>query len=227
MTKPMTRLSRAARIALMGACIALSPALSGCIIGAAAGGMAESYHRTGTSKIKAEYSGLEGKSFAVVATGSRMMEGDNPGITPRLIQRINDRLIVNAAPSYAIPSNDLLTVLYNTPQWPALTRGEVAELLGVERLVVVEIIEFSLHEPGNQHVWEGVASVLVSVFEADTGLPDDPVFEKAIRVTFPDSRGFLRSEIPETAVNTELSNRIVDRVSWMFYDHEESNVIPY
>lgn len=224
MTRPIHQPLRAALLTLAGVSLL---ALPGCIIGAAIGGMAESYNRTGTSEIPAEYLGIQGHSFAVVATGSRLMEADNPGLTGRLIQRINDRLIVNAAPSYAIPSNDLLTVLYNTPQWPAMTRGEVAEMLGVERLVVVELIEYRLNEPGNQYVWDGVASVLVSVFESDSGLPDDPVFEKAIRITFPDSTGFMRTDIPEAAITTELSNRIVNRVSWLFYDHEESNIIPY
>lgn len=219
--------SIATRLLTTALVLGVLTASPGCIVGAAIGGMAESYNRTGTSEVQAEYVGIQGKSFAVVATGSRLMEADNPGLTGRLIQRINDRLIVNAAPSYAIPSNDLLTVLYNTPQWPAMTRGEVAEMLGVERLIVIEIIEYSLNEPGNQYVWDGIASALVTVFEADSGLPDDPVFEKAIRVTFPDSAGYMRTDIPQAAITTELSNRIVNRVAWLFYDHEESNIIPY
>lgn len=228
MTRPATNPSRLlAHLCVLAGAGAVLIATPGCIIGAAIGGMAESYQRTGTHEVEAEYTGIAGKSFAVVATGSRMMEGEHPGLTARLVQRVNDRMIVNAAPSYAIPSQDLLTVLYNTPQWAAMTRGEVAEMLGVERLVVVEVIDYQLNEPGNQYVWDGVASVLVSVYESDNGLPDDPVFEKAIRVTFPDSTGFMRSDLPETAVTTELSNRLVDRVSWLFYKHEESNVIPY
>jgi len=201
--------------------------LPGCIIAAAVGGMAESYNRTGTTVFPAEYPGISGKSFAVVATGSRLMESEHPGLTARLIQRVNNRLITNANPSYAIPSNDLLKVLYNTPQWPAMTRGEVAEMLGVERLVVIELIDYRLQEPGNQYVWDGVASVLVTVFESDSGLPDDPVYEKAIRVTFPDATGLLRTDIPETAITSEMSNRIINRVAWLFYEHEESNIIPY
>lgn len=201
--------------------------IPGCIIGAAIGGMAESYKRTGTSEIEAEYLGLEGHSFTVVVSADRLIEGNNPGISARINQRVNDRLIQNANASFAIPSADLLTVLYNTPQWPAMPRGEVASMLGVERLIVVEIIEYRLNEPGNKYVWDGSASCMVSVFESDSGFPDDPVFEKAIRVAFPDSSGLMRTEIPEAAVNTELANRITNRISWLFYTHEESNVIPY
>lgn len=213
---------------LFTACLLLiGSQLSGCIIGAAIGGMAESAHRTGKHEVEAEYTGISGHSFAVVVSANRLIEANNPGITARLTQRINDRLIQNANPSYAIPSADLLTVLYNTPQWIALPRGEVAEMLGVERLIVFELTEYSLHEPGNQYVWDGSGSGIVTVYESDSGFPDDPVFEKAIRVKFPDSRGFMRTDIPEAAVTTELSNRLINRVAWLFYTHEESNIIPY
>ncbi|MBO6739311.1 MAG: hypothetical protein JJ916_05585 [Phycisphaerales bacterium] len=201
--------------------------LSGCIVGATIGGMAESYHRTGTSEIEAEYEGIAGHSFTVVVSADRLIEGNNPGIAARITQRVNDRLIQNAMPSFAIPSADLLTVLYNTPQWPAMPRGEVADMLGVERLVVVELVEYRLHEPGNKYIWDGSASCVVSVFESDSPFPDDPVFEKAIRVSFPDISGLMRTEIPEAAVNTELANRLTNRIAWLFYTHEESNVIPY
>lgn len=201
--------------------------MSGCIVGAAIGGMAESYKRTGTSEIEAEYTGIEGHSFTVVVTADRLIEGNNPGTAARITQRVNDRLIQNAKPSFAIPSTDLLTVLYDTPQWTAMPRGEVAEMLGVERLVVVEIVEYRLNEPGNKYIWDGSASCVVTVYESDSPFPDDPVYEKALRVTFPDMSGLMRSEIPEAAVNTELSNRLTNRISWLFYTHEESNVIPY
>jgi len=201
--------------------------LAGCVIGTAIGGMAESAHRTGKTEINAEYTGIEGHSFAVVVSADRLLEANNPGITARITQRLNDRLIQNANPSYAIPSQDLLTVLYNTPQWIAMPRGDVAEMLGVERLVVVELIEYALHEPGNQYIWDGSAAGMVTLYESDSGYPDDPVFEKAIRVKFPDSTGFMRTDIPEAAVTTELSNRLINRVAWLFYTHEESNIIPY
>jgi hypothetical protein len=212
---------------LLAASAAVLACLPGCIVGAAVGGMMESAHRTGSHEVDAEYLGIAGKSFTVVCTADRLIQSDQPGLVARVIQRTNDRIIQNALPSHAIPSADLLTVLYNTPHWPAMTRGEVATLLEVQVLIVVEIIDYRLHEPGNQYIWDGSASCLVSVYESESGLPDDPVFEQAIRVSFPDSTGYMRTEIPESAVTTELSNRLINRVAWLFYNHEESNVIPY
>ena len=189
--------------------------------------MAESHRRTGSTTYDAEYSRIEGKSFAVVCSASRVIEAEHPGITARINQRVNDRLIQNANPSYAIPSNDLLTVLYNTPQWPAMTREDIANMLGVERLIVIEIVEYTLNEPGNQYVWAGAVAGVVSVYESDSALPNDPIFERAISITFPDSTGYMRDDIPEAAVTAELSNRFINRAAWLFYEHEEANIIPY
>ncbi len=207
--------------------ILIGSQLSGCIIGAAIGGMMESAHRTGKHEVELEYLGIEGHSFTIVVSANRLIEANNPGISARLTERINNRLIQNANPSFAIPSQDLLSVLYNYPQWIAMPRGEVAEMLEVERLIVFELIEYSLHEPGNQYIWDGSAAGIVTVYESDSGFPDDPVFEKTIRIKFPDSRGFMRNDIPEAAVTTELANRLTNRIAWLFYTHEESNILPY
>lgn len=212
--------------ATIGAAATLAT-LTACFVPAAIGGMAESYQRTGSTTYPAQYDGLVGKSFAVVTSSSRMIEAEHPGLSARITQRVNDRLIQNANPGYAIPSRDLLMVLYNTPQWTAMTRADVAGMLGVDRLVVIEIIEYRIQEPGNQYTWDGAISGIVSVFEADSAIPDDPMFEKAIRISFPDSPGFTSTDIPEAAVTTELSNRFVNRAAWLFYEHEEPNVIPY
>lgn len=223
----MNRQHITSRIVFSICAILISTQLAGCIVGAAIGGMAESAHRTGKHEVEAEYTGISEHTFTVVVSANRLIEANNPGVSARLNQRVNDRLIQNANPTYAIPSSDLLSVLYNTPQWIAMPKGEVAEMLGVERLVVFEIIEYRLHEPGNQYIWDGSASGVVTVYESDSGFPDDPVFEKSIRIKFPDAKGFMRTDIPEAAVTTELANRLTNRISWLFYTHEEANIIPY
>ncbi|PCI10910.1 hypothetical protein COB72_01960 [bacterium] len=215
------------RLLFTACAILIGSQLSGCIIGAAVGGMMESAHRTGKHEVELEYPGIEAHSFTIVVSANRLIEANNPGISARLTERINNRLIQNANPSFAIPSQDLLSVLYNYPQWIAMPRGEVAEMLEVERLIVFELIEYSLHEPGNQYIWDGSAAGIVTVYESDSGFPDDPVFEKTIRIKFPDSRGFMRNDIPEAAVTTELANRLTNRIAWLFYTHEESNILPY
>lgn len=201
--------------------------MPGCIVGSLVGGMAQSYHDTGSTTFPAEYTGLVGKSFAVVVSADRVVQAEEPGLTARVTQRVNDTLMRAAGASHGIPTRDLLGVLYNKPQWQAMAPSDVAELLGVQRLVWVEISEYRLREPGNQYIWAGLCQGLVTVYAADGALPDDPMYEKRIAVRYPAREGMMATDIPETVVASELSRRFTDRVAWLFYEHEEANRIDY
>lgn len=212
--------------------IALSCAIPGCVAAALVGGMAESARRQGSHTVYAEYEGLKGKTFAVVVAADRSIESQYPGLSTKLMDRINT-MISNAHAKMpdgatAGPRVDrLLRVLYNHPEWPALPRKDVADLLGVERLIVVDLAAYRLHEPGNSHLWDGAAAGTVSVIEADSTVPDEPIFEQSISVTFPDSTGVMVTDQAREVVHTELSNRFGNRVAWLFFDHEEPNEIKY
>ena len=102
-----------------------------------------------------------------------------------------------------------------------MPRGELAKELGVERLIVVEVIEYRLTEPGNQYLWDGVAAGTVGVIEADTSISDEFAFEKSVRVTFPDKQGYGPSDFSRQELTTALALRFLDRVTWPFYNHQE------
>lgn len=217
---------------LLLALVAPACVIPGCVAAALVGGMAESARRQGSHTVYAEYEGLKGKTFAVVVAADRSIESQYPGLTAKLMDRINT-MISNAHAQMpdgatAGPRVDrLLRVLYNHPQWPALPRKDVADLLGVERLIVVDLAAYRLNEPGNAHLWDGAAAGTVSVIEADSTVPDEPVFERAISVTFPDTTGVMVTDMARQVVHTEVSNRFGNRVAWLFFDHEEANEIKY
>ena len=225
-TRPSGRGVRGFLGAAACGCVALG-VLSGCQIVGVVGAMAQSAERQGSTTYPAEYDGLDEHSYAVIISADRVIESDNPGITARLTQIIDRDLRANTLASAHIPAGRLLSKLYADPSWQALPRGELAEKLGVDRLVVVEIVEYRLHEPGNRYTWDGVASGVVEVYEMDSGLPDDPMFERTIAVRFPDRTGLLEEEVPEAVVTSELSRRFGERIAWLFYEHTEKNAITY
>ncbi len=196
--------------------------LAGC---EAIGFMAESYKRGSTREVKGEYRGLEGKSFAVVVTADRMIEADHPGIIDRLTAKITERLSTPTnvpTPSGFVPPTQVLRYLYDNPSWPARPLSELGQGLGnVQRLVYVELNEYRLHDPGNPYEWDGVASATMSVLELDGATPDDFAFEKPITVKFPGKKGVDSSQLSSGAVTSALSLRLVDRLTWLFYDHRE------
>jgi hypothetical protein len=199
---------------------------TGCQVLGFGGAMAESYKRNSTHEIAPEYKGLEGKRWAVVVSADRIIQADFPDIVPLMTTSIVNRLSAPeqqktiAAAGY-IPAASVLRFQYENPGWMTLPHGELAKRLKVDRLIVVDLIEYRLNEPGNQYLWAGLATGQVGVAEADGKVPDEFSFEKSIRVSFPDKEMMGPQDLPAAAVATTLVNRFVERAAWLFYTHQE------
>jgi len=189
------------------------------------GGAMQSYRQNSTRTIEPDYLGLAGKSFAVVVTTERSIQAEHPSLidylTAQMTARLSDPNSVPVAGGF-VPAAQVLKYVYGNPGWTAKPWADVAkELGGVERLVILEVTEFRLNDPGNQYLWEGLAAGTVSVIEADSILADEVAYYKAVAVKFPDKQGFGPNEMSAATVRTELARRLLDRASWLFYSHEE------
>jgi len=199
----------------------------GCAIFGFAAYVAENGRRTGSTTYPAEYDGLADKSYAVVVEADRAIQSEHGGTVERITTVANRMIHDNAGAANYIPTDRVLRYTFEYPAWRALSRGELASRLGVERLIVIELREYQHHAPGNPYVWDGLASAEVMVYEADSGIPDSPAFQRSLRVTFPDRSQMLNDSMPESLVATELTNRLARRAAWLFYEHDEPNSIEY
>ncbi|TVQ64308.1 MAG: hypothetical protein EA379_01905 [Phycisphaerales bacterium] len=194
---------------------------AGCEIAGLASVMVESYKRSSTRLVPAEYRGLEGKNFAVIVSADRVIQSDNPNLVSRMQVAISERLREHAGGAGYVPPDIMLAYLGANPRWAAKPFGDIAEELGVERLIIVELLDFRLHEPGNPHIWNGAAAATVGVIEADGPLPDEFLFRSQQRVMFPDGDGYGPLDFSASFVSMRLQTRLLDRVTWLFYDHQE------
>ncbi len=194
---------------------------AGCVAVGVAAVAAKGIEESRPKKVLAEYEGLAGKSYAVVVSADRSIQAQYPALVAELTIRINDRLWTNSGASAGIPSQELLSYLYQHPEWVAQPFSDLAKTLSVERLVIVDLNEFRLNDPGNQYLWDGVAGGQVSVVEADGPLPDDYAFTRPVRVGFPDQKGIGPEQYGRDVVSSALLVRFIDRSTWLFYEHQE------
>lgn len=218
---PTTRRATISTLVAIAAATALATTLTGCAVGALIGGAAESYRESSTRTVPAEFTGLTGKSFAVVISADRMIQADFPTIVPELTSRISQRLADNTGASGWVPPDALMTYLFNNPDWVARPFGVLASDLGVDRLVVIDLYEFRLNAPGNQYLWDGLAAGTLSVVAGSEDGGEARLFEREVRVTFPDDSGRTPLDFNASVVSSALMARFVDRASWPFYEHEE------
>ncbi len=209
-------------------CCAFAPA-SGCGVAGLVSVMARTWEETGSSTIAAEYDELSDKTFAVVVFVDRGIEGVHPQLAPRVSERATLRLanVKDTNASGFVPARFVLEFQLTTPAWTSWTYDQLLDEFGVDRLIVIEISEFMLNEPGNQYLWAGQAVARVGVVEADSALPDDFAYSRDIRVRYPDGRGFTQNDLTREQVYGYLENRLIDRLTWLFYEHKEANAIKY
>lgn len=190
------------------------------------GAVAESYRKDAIKSVSAESDVLAGKTFAVVVTTDRSIQGDHPGIIDYVTTKVTERL---AQPSNIPPAAGVvaparsLRYVYDNPSWNFKTKEELAkDLGGVERLVVIEITDYRLNSPGNAYLWDGLAAGMVSVYDPSSSTPELAIFEKTVMVKFPDQQGLDANTLARNVVNSALALRFVDRVTWPFYTHDEA-----
>lgn len=204
--------------------------VSGC---AAAGFIAlagDTYQRTGSHDVYAEYQGLRDKNFAVLIVVDRVTAAEHPRMVNRLTNSITEMLVAQKELigfQGHVPGPYVLAFQYGNPSWVSWPHERIAEEFTVERLVVVDIFDYRLQEPGNSYVWDGQIGARIGVVEADGPAPDEFTYTKEIVVGFPDGDGYTPNDFSQGQVQATLEKRFADRVTWLFYDHEEKNMMDY
>lgn len=195
--------------------------LCGCMAAELIGGMAESYKRDSTREVLAEYEGLTGKTFAVVVSVDRVVLSERPELAGGLTVAISERLKDNTPAAGYVPPRKVIEFMAVNPKWVIMTPSELLQEFGVDRLIYVEVIDFRLHEPGNRYLWDGLASATMGILEAESPLPDEFAFRRQVTVKFPDQQGLTPTDVTQSVVATRLQTRLVDRIVWVCYAHQE------
>lgn len=200
---------------------------TGCNIMGAAGIVGSAFHEAGSTEVLAEYTGLRGETAAVVVYMDQYLRATDPRLTNRLTNAVTRELMrPEVGLAGVVPGALVLEFQYESPAWSTWSYQELCDEFTVSRLVVVELYEYRLHEPGNRYVWDGRAAARVGVYESGTG-SNEFAYRNDIAVRFPDQMGTLETEMSRGAVAANLEQRLVNRITWLMYDHEEPNTIEY
>lgn len=201
--------------------VSLALLMGGCNILGFFGAIEAERRRTGTMEVEGIYDGLQGQTVAVVVDVSREIEMTSPRVPGAILTEVIARLEANAGAKSIVPAVEVQRLMYDDPGLLDRTYDEVARRFGVDRLVVIQLDEFRLAEPGNQYVWNGQAAGNLLVVEADSYIEDDVRLEQYVNVKYPFKPNTTIDELPADAVALELLRRFANRASWYFYTHRE------
>jgi hypothetical protein len=205
----------------MIAFLALVPALASCGMFGLVSKVGEAIEVEKKVEVLAKYKGLENKTVAVVMNAERSVLYEFPTVVPNVAANVAAGIKQYVSGSQVLDFRESLAWCYRTPSWTTLPLGHIAEELGVDRVVYVDIIEFRLNPPGNRWIWEGMAGANVGIIERDSLDPDAFAEEFSISVKFPDVKDLSRESASEAQVQLGLVAKFTQTVNKLFYDHLE------
>jgi hypothetical protein len=195
--------------------------LSGCAFGKLIGGMAQNYEYSKLIEVHPVYMGLEDRTVAVLVDADLATLYEHPEVSLTIATNVARRIQDNVPGAQVAAPTYVADWQFRTPQWNAMPYGEIAERLGVDRVVHIDVYEYRLHPPGNRWLWEGVCAANVGVIERDGLDPDTYADVFNVESSYPPLKGVGRDSADSNLIQTALLALFVERASWLFYTHLE------
>lgn len=219
------RLRRAGRFVVGALMLGVCASLAGCpVIGYVASAVTPEKQKV---HVNAQYLGLANKTVAVIVAMPEQAKARYPD-APSLLARSISRGIKESIPGAEVVNPDqLVNWLQENPYWATLSYRELIKQINVDRIVLIDIGEYGMYEPGNMHVMQGVIVANVGVVEDREDQPQDlgesMAFLLPIDVRYPDNQIIGEVNSDEQTMEFATVSKFARTVTWLFYDHVEEH----
>jgi hypothetical protein len=171
--------------------------------------------------VTGEYDGLANQKVGVIVAAGPDIEMRFPTAGYEVSTVISQRIADNVPGAVVLDPKQIEQFKLRNIYWTTNTPSDIAEALGVDRLVYVDLDEYRIREPGNSVMFMGVINARMQVFESDGPTPDDAAYATVVGATYPRN---AKVGVPEADPNT-IRLGVLDQFSraaaGKFYEHEE------
>ena len=200
---------------------AVTMLLAGCGFERLVGGMAQNYEYQKVIEVHPVYTGLEDKTVAVLVDVDIGTLYDHPEVMLTIATNIAREIQLNVPGVRVAAPNYVGEWQFRTPMWSAMPYGEIAESLGVDRVVHIDLYEYRLHPAGNRWLWDGVCAAHVGIIERDGLDPDSYADVFNVESVYPPLKGVGRDSATAELIQTGLLALFIEKTGWLFYSHYE------
>lgn len=177
--------------------------------------------------VKGQYMDLSGRKTAVIVALPEDAYRRYPTAQKRITQMVSREMQGQIENVRIVNPDDVVAFQQKYPYWNTLQYSDLAKAFRVDRLILVDVNQYSMYEPGNQNVMQGVVVADVGVIEAanqetgDIGSGDQLAFQQVVKVRYPEDRELGVPDGDQATVELATVVEFSKRVTWLFYDHEE------
>jgi len=174
----------------------------------------------GQVNVEAQYRGLENQTVAVLVAADEYTLFEHPTAPAAVCRQVSSKLATEITGVHVLNPKQIDQFQKDNPYWNTTAYSELLDRLGVERLVLIDLITYALHEPGNNYQWRGQIVANIGVCEAQGDDPDQFVFATTLQTYYPHggSIGLIHSDRQTTQMG--LHSIFAQKLLYLFKDHE-------
>lgn len=176
--------------------------------------------QAGQVNVEAQYRGLENQTVAVLVSADEYALFEHPTAAAAVCRQASSQLATEINGVHVLNPQQIDQFQKNNPYWNTIPYGELLDRLGVERLVLIDLITYALRDPGNSYEWRGQIVANIGVCEAQAADPDQFAFATTLQAYYPQGRsiGLIHSDRETTRMG--LHNIFSQKLLHLFKDHE-------
>ncbi len=170
--------------------------------------------------VKAEYLGLANQKVAVMSAADAHLLHLYPQAPTLVSQAVSKRIARHVPGVTLIIPKELAAFLKANPYWANLPYSQLVDKLGVDKVVLIDLIEYQTHEPGNAYVWQGLITANIGVIDAHAADPDNLVYQNTVSVRFPEKSSVGIVDADHESIQLGMLYLFGKKAGGLFYDHQ-------
>ncbi len=171
-----------------------------------------------TRLVPAEYPYLSGKRVCLVVWADMDTTFSYPHVQLEVSEHVARALQANQASLTITPNRSVVDYQRSEPDWDKQRPGRIGEHFGAERVVMIELTEYSTRDADSPHLYRGRIGANLAVYQVEH--PDaDASFRTAVETLYPkDSVGEWGST--DDSIRRAAMEVFADDVAAKFFDRK-------
>ncbi|HUO10389.1 MAG TPA: hypothetical protein VM008_18935 [Phycisphaerae bacterium] len=170
--------------------------------------------------VEAQYKGLADKSVAIVIYADQATTNEFPAAREELSAFISTKFRENLSTTKLLDYHEVMNWQDDTINWFGLTEKQIGKHFGVDRVLYIEVLDYSVHQKGGVGDLQGHLRANCKVYEIDTP-GNDPAWSTLLDVSFPEDHAADPSQVPPDAVRSRTLDKFSEALLNCLYDHHE------
>jgi hypothetical protein len=170
-------------------------------------------------KVPAEYPYMEGKKVCILVWVDEYTGFQYQWLPLEVSEHVRVALEGSVHGISVVPNREVIEYQKREPNWESQNPAEIGKKFGANRVIMIELTQYTTREPGSMHLYRGHMGGNVKVL--DTAYPEaGPAYQAVLEVAYPPD-SFAAYGTDERTLRRAIMELFANDLASRFHEREE------